>query len=162
MDKSVILILIEEAFADMPMPRQAVDTETIPYADYEGRRVNEFFSGRSREEITVESLKTDFPGDYSAALLFMNESATIYYLPQFMKLCVEHHDQVDILPLSLLALLSGGRSDEERDWLERLLAKLTNKQKAAVAGYLEYSFKENRDDFLSVDFGEVIKPFSKR
>ena len=139
--ESQVESLIDKAFVNVPRPDSVTSMEDIGCEDYEKQAINEFFFNRSREDINVNSLSEEYPGDYSAILFFMTEEGILYYLPQFMKLCIQHYDEVDVLPESLIVLFAGGRSGEEKEWLGRILAKLSNEQKAAIFNYLNYFYE---------------------
>lgn len=156
-----VLSLIDDAFSNISQPNIVADSENVLYENYEGRTVNDFFSGRYRDEITLNVLINKYPGDYSAALFFMTEEALLYYLPQFMKLCLLHYEEVDVLPLSLLTLFAGGRSQEEKEWLKRILVRLDDKQKLAISAYLTYSYEQHENDFFNLDFESIITPFKR-
>lgn len=153
---SDVVDTIDRAFANVHRTRLGDIPRERLYEDDERQVAVTFFSGRRREDLTVDSLTKEYQGDFTAAPAFLPLQLLRYYFPQFMKLCALYHNSLDLLPVTLLTILSGGRSDDEDAWSLSFIQSLDMSQRVAVVSYVVYMRENYPGDFYGLDFDYIV------
>lgn len=96
LDDSMKLEILEilSAFEDTKYPG---DSNIARSASMEGEYVAAYFKGKNWTSLTVQSLRTDYPGDPSACLSFMTDQAFRYFFPGYMKMACLEYDSADAI-----------------------------------------------------------------
>jgi hypothetical protein len=103
----------------------------------EARAVEEFFSGRSLSEITLQRLTDGYMHDPAACLVFMTPEAFAFFLPAFMRIALEDYDHADVIPevvIGRFVEMAEGRDDER---LAAIRSSYSTPQIRCVADFLE-------------------------
>jgi len=131
---------IECAFSGRPLPPpERIALERNEYPDYEGNAVGRFFTGKQWREITLESLTTQYGGDGSSCLAFLQPEALLYYLPAYLSMVLEIED-TDMVGDSVLFMLAKPGTAADPILVSRFAAfnNLTSMEKKAVRHVLEF------------------------
>jgi hypothetical protein len=81
---------IAAAFAARPYPGDDRIAKRDPrYEDYEGHAIARFHRGKRWPEITLDHLRTGYPGDPTACLAFMTPEGWRYYLPAYLTIALD-------------------------------------------------------------------------
>ena len=112
---------------------------------YEAVRAANFFSGRHWQDVTLDLLQSDYPGDVSACLEFLAPEAGLYFLPAYLRICVVAYRASDMLPYTLERQLSEKASTATH--FGRLTNFLAIDQRRAVANVLAFVHGQYEQDF---------------
>ena len=122
--------LIETAFGDVPYPGDdnIADHEPCPECD----DVRAFFRGKSWRDLKFPELH-----DFSESLPLFTSQAFFYFLPGYMVACLDHWDQADMVPYSIISI--GGYHDDAwnvKDEARENRKNFNGAQRKAIAAWL--------------------------
>jgi len=136
MNSDLLIKQLYESFPLRPLPTQIAGKQTI--YDDEYSYVEEFFNGREWDTLSLQKLLNEYRGPHEACLSFMSAEAFNYYLPGFMKICIEEFDPEEILmDFVLYEITPNTNYDIEKFQLERF-STFNKEQIKTIVLFLDY------------------------
>lgn len=120
-------------------PKQKLDPGTLASASvgHEAAAVSRYFSGRTIDDVTLDSLSSEYSHDPAACLSFLTPQAFALFLPAFMRIALEQYEEANAIPevvISRLLHIADGTDIERKDVL---VDSYSPAQKREVAEFLE-------------------------
>jgi hypothetical protein len=120
----------------------------------EKEEIARHFRGRRWQEISLEGLQSDYPGDASACLAFMTVEAFRYYLPAYLLILIDDFGHADVVYDSTIRKLTRSGDPAEKQLFHERFDAFSDQQKSTIAQFLErMSFHHGGQ--RAVDFAKV-------
>ena len=139
--------LITSAFSDAVYPG---DDALVNHSEnhLEKQQIADFFRGRKWKGISLDILHEEYIGDESACLFFMTREAIAYYAPAFMLICLEQYEDADLIPDTVISVLTTPTiGNEDCHALTRWAANFDDRQRMAIDSFLKHMRKKHPEDF---------------
>lgn len=105
---------IHREFASNAYPGDARISERDPrFPDYEGNQIADFLMGKKWDEVTYDSLASQYCGDQSAMLHFLSREGFQYYLPAFLIIAIDFAQAGEIADAVCSALSPPDKEDQD-------------------------------------------------
>ncbi|HEX4139664.1 MAG TPA: DUF6714 family protein [Candidatus Methylacidiphilales bacterium] len=120
--------MIEKAFADVPHPGDNIITHDCP----ECEELWTFLREKSWHDLKFPELH-----NFHSSLPLLSDRAVLYFLPGYMLAALEHWDQIDMIPYSIIQI--GGYHDDAwnvKDEARENRKVFTMMQRQAIAAWL--------------------------
>jgi len=136
---------------------------SLNYANLEQKQIYKYLADKSSDKITLESLDNDYVGAPSAIVHFISPEGGLYLVPIFMRICLLQYDDADLIPCSLVLILSGRleRADEDL-WVEGFLELLTEKQRGVIARFILMMKELYEEDFYDGTIESALANFQAK
>jgi hypothetical protein len=122
--------LLDEAFPDdsPPMGDKLTSHATGVGSEYD--YVKAYFEGKRWKDVTLDSLRSGYPGPASACLNFMSPEAFRYYLPAFLIITMEDPVEADAIVDTVISSLRPPEFPDADflDFVRRYLGEESTKQ----------------------------------
>jgi len=141
--------LIADAWADGQYPGDdAISYDKSGY-HLECKQVADFFRRKHWKDITLPVLCT-YRGDASACLSFMSPEACRFYLPAYMLIAIDNHDEADVVAESAWSMLLPKDDPSLADYWRERAAGFSPKQRKAIVSFLRFLQQHYGSDYPAV------------
>jgi hypothetical protein len=146
-DRKGLVQIIENAFKDVPYPDVITDNKSL-----EGLAIAEAFRGKNWRDLSVEFLRYN-----ESALGFFTPKAFHYFLPAFLIVSVTKHKEADVIPSSLVFILTP--NEEFKNTFDVRVQLLSREQKKAVREFLVYMDAEHGVGYFKITPHRALNRF---
>jgi hypothetical protein len=129
--------LIVDAWADAQYPGDDAITYDKIWYHLECKEVAGFFRRKHWKDITLPVLRK-YRGDASACLNFMSPEACQFYLPAYMLIAIDNHDEADVVADSALNMLLPSDDPSLANYWRERAAGFSPKQRKAIVSFLRF------------------------
>lgn len=136
---------ISKAFPELPLPRVIAGRPGCGADEYS--YVEEFFRDKMWTEITLEDLKSEYPGPPDACLSFMSPEAFRYFLPAYMRFFLERWDEADAIADAAVFVLIPTSDPKLVQWQLDRFRGFDHRQRRAIADFLAYAGETYGSDY---------------
>jgi len=149
--------LLDEAFPLVPVPLRAADST----ASDESLNAQSMLVGKRWNKLDAADLCKEWGDDYLCGCLpFLTEAAFRYYLPFFLKYCLQHpeHDVSDVE--MVMRMLAGRQSKAETpNYIEDMIEPFTSVQKKAIGEFVKIAMRLFEGRIPHSDFDHLVERY---